>query len=84
MPAPLPTGRPMHFLEDESAATPTECGLIAAGVGFAVSLIAMPPGLTPPRSIAALMLLLALGAAEWWLSRRPEISALAHLLAASA
>jgi hypothetical protein len=45
-----------------------EIGLIAAGIGFAVSLTALPSGLTLPRSIAAaLMLLLALGAAEWWL-----------------
>jgi hypothetical protein len=62
----------MHFLEDESAATRTEYGLIAAGISFAVSLTALPSGLTLPRSIAALMLLLALGAAEWWLRRRPE------------
>jgi hypothetical protein len=57
----------MRFLQNESGATRTEHSLIAAGIGFAVSLTALPSGLTLPRSIAALMLLLALGAAEWWL-----------------
>jgi hypothetical protein len=62
----------MRFLENQSGATATEYGLIAAGVGFAISLTDLPAGLTLPRSIAALMLLLALGGAEWWLSRRSE------------
>jgi hypothetical protein len=57
----------MRFLENESGATRTENGLIAAGVGFAVTLAVLPPGITLARPIAALVLLVAWGAAALWL-----------------
>ena len=57
----------MRFLENESGATRAEHSLIAAAVGFAVILTVLPPSITIARPIAALALLLALGAAEWWL-----------------
>jgi hypothetical protein len=55
------------LLTGESAATRTEYGLIAAGIGFALALAALPPSLIVARVIAVLVLLLAWGAAEWWL-----------------
>jgi hypothetical protein len=48
------------LLTDESGATTTEYSLIAAGVGFAVTLTVLPPSITLARPIAALALLLAL------------------------
>ena len=59
-----------RFATDESGATTTEYGLFVAGVGFAVTLMVLQPSITLARPTAALALLLALGAAEWWLSRR--------------
>ena len=57
----------MRFLENDSGATRTEYGLIAAGIGFAVTLATLPPSITLARPIAVLVLLLAWGAAVWWL-----------------
>jgi hypothetical protein len=57
----------MRFLENESGATRTEYSLIAAGMGFAFTLAVLPPSITLARPIAALVLLLAWGAAAWWL-----------------
>jgi hypothetical protein len=48
------------LLTDESGATTTEYSLIAAGVGFAVTLTVLPPSIALARPIAALALLLAL------------------------
>jgi hypothetical protein len=60
----------MRFLGNESGAARTEYSLIAAGIGFAISLTDLPAGLTLPRSAAVLVLLLAWSMAEWWLCRR--------------
>jgi hypothetical protein len=56
------------LLTDESGATRTEYGLIAAGIAFAVTLAVLPPSIAFARPMAALVLLLAWGAAEWWLA----------------
>ena len=55
------------LLTDESGATATEYSLIAAGVVFGVILAALPPSMTFARPTAALVLLLAWGAAALWL-----------------
>jgi hypothetical protein len=42
--------------------------LIAAGIGFAVTLAVLPPSIAFAHPIAARVLLLAWGVAEWWLA----------------
>jgi hypothetical protein len=54
-------------LTDDSGATTTEYSLIAAGVGFGVIVAALPPNVTFARPTAALVMLLAWGAAALWL-----------------
>jgi hypothetical protein len=53
-------------LTDGSAATTAEYSLIAAGVGFGVIVATLAPSMTFARPTAALVLLLAWGAAELW------------------
>jgi Flp pilus assembly pilin Flp len=57
----------MRFPENESGATRTEYSLIAAGISFAATLAALSPSMTLARPIAALVLLVAWGAAMRWL-----------------
>src|SRR5258708_26357901 len=54
-------------LTDESGTTTTEHSLISAGVALADIVAALPPSMTSARQTAALVLLLAWGAAELWL-----------------
>ena len=50
----------MCLLSDESGATRTEYGIIAAGMTFAVTVAMLPPGATFMHSMAGAVLMLAL------------------------
>jgi len=55
----------MSLFSDRSGATKTEHALIAAGMAFAVMLAVLPTAFVRPAAV--LVLLIAWGAAAWWL-----------------
>jgi len=56
----------MRLLSDESGATRTEYGIVAAGMTFAVTVAVLPPGATFAHSIAGAVLMLALVTVTLW------------------
>jgi hypothetical protein len=71
MPPPLHR-RQTYAFSGKQVATRTEYTLIAAGMGFAIALSAVPPSIIFAHLIAAFLLLLAWGAAECWVNCRRE------------
>jgi Flp pilus assembly pilin Flp len=56
----------MRLLSDESGATKTEYGVIAAGMSFAVAVAALPQGATFMHSLAGMVVMLALAIVTLW------------------
>ena len=56
----------MRLLSDESGATKTECGIITAGMSFAVAIVALPQGATFMHSLAGMVVMLTMAIVTLW------------------